>query len=292
MLIRVRGKDGTFRFELQGTQTVLDIKKMIEKETNIPHSSLSVTKIREQNGLNDNSTIQSYGIQHGDMLQFAYDPSLKSKQEIEEEKKSQLKGSEDLDNLGLRERKKHWTLNEYLDLVNQVKITIKHQKYALCSGAYFDQQAGQSFQTFLHQTNLQFQRFGFLYGETQPGKKPQPTEEEKKKASKDEYINEDDEHQDVYIKVLFEPKQESTPHGFTQLEDSGFNDRADTLAAMLGMKKVGWIFSHDGSREYPLLGPEILKAAEYQSKYGPSFVTITAGRKFVNLEKLINYCSK
>nr|CAG4719399.1 unnamed protein product [Naegleria fowleri] len=276
MLIRARGKDGTFRLDLQANQTVLDLKKLLEAETSVPHGNISVNKFREKSPLKDSATIQSC-LQHGDMVEFSYDTTqFKSKQEKEEERKAQLRESDDLNNLGLRERKKHWTLNEYLDLVNQVKVTIKHQKYAISSTAYLDEYAGQSFQHFLAGTKFQFQRFGFLYGVTTPGKKPQPSEEEKKKASKDENFNLDDDYQDVYIHVIYEPKQESTPTGFTQLEDPIYNDRADTLAAMLGMKKVGWIFSHDGQREYPLLGPEILKAAEFQSKYGPSFVTITA----------------
>ncbi|KAL9653363.1 hypothetical protein ABK040_001999 [Willaertia magna] len=282
MLIRVRGKDGTFRFEVNdmNTTTINDLKLLVEKETKVPSNSITLKKFRENNSLLNNSTLQQCNIKHGDMLEFTYDVNqFKSKQDEEEEIKKKKRAEEmtddDIENLGLKHRTKQITLKEYVDLVNKVKVTIKHQKYAICSSVEIDQNAGQNFQLFLRQTRFQMQRFGFLYGTTAQGKKPQPTEEEKKSASKDEYFNEDDDHQDAFVKVIYEPKQESYPDGFKELEDPIYNDRADALASMLGLKKVGWIFSHDGQREYPLLGPEIIKAAEYQSKFGPSFVTVT-----------------
>lgn len=49
----------------------------------------------------------------------------------------------------------------------------------------------------------------------------------------------------------------------------------DDVAALLGMERVGWVVSHDGTRDYPLSAKEILRAAELQAKYGDHFVTLT-----------------
>jgi nuclear protein localization family protein 4 len=111
-----------------------------------------------------------------------------------------------------------------------------------------------------------------LYGVSVPAEKP--VVDEKTKKNPLEYFDENEQYEDVQIKVIYEPKQHGGPDQFVEEKDDLVNDRAEKLASMLGMKRVGWIFSHNGDREVPLLASEILKAAELQSKYGKSFVTL------------------
>lgn len=94
-----------------------------------------------------------------------------------------------------------------------------------------------------------------------------------------EYYDENELYEDVQIKVIYEPKQHGTPTEFVEdvndAEEKMIHNRADILASMLGMKPVGWIFSHNGDREVPLLASEVLRAAELQSKHGKAFVTVS-----------------
>ena len=77
--------------------------------------------------------------------------------------------------------------------------------------------------------------------------------------------------------MIYEPPQHGDIDGFVEEKDT---THADTIANLLGLKKVGWIFTRPGGeREAPMTGEEIIKTAELQAKYGPSFVTIQVFRK-------------
>lgn len=231
--------------------------------------------------LTNNKTLTQYGIKRGDLLHFGYDANhFKSKQEQEEEeKKRRIQeeiGDESLNNLGLRYRKKNWTLADYLKLREELTIRIRHQKFGVCTSVQVDGQAANAFQLFLREMAMTVQRMGYIYGTSEKSAAPPAEEDEDDtKSSSDEFVIESDEYEKVTACVVYEPKQEGSPEGFVELDDHVILDRADTLAGLLGMKRTGWIFSHDGNRDYPLSGSEILRAAELQSKYGHSFVTVT-----------------
>lgn len=313
--VRVRGRDGTFRYDNldPNTVTIHQLKQLIEQDTGIAPESqhLSITDPRStaaatatsssnsstnsSNSLNDSSlTLNQAKLTHGVMLQLVYDHSkLKSKQDVEsEQKREQIKKEvgemDDLRNLGLKYRSKNWTLETYSQLVEKYKIRIKHQTYAIARTAIVDRLAGQNFQQFLVDFAYQLQRVGYLYGCTVPAEKPvvdsataaQNQTQNNPKKSEMEFYDENEQYEDVQIKVIYEPKQTSTVTkavevGDDDTEEKMIRERADILAGMLGMKPVGWIFSHDGDREVPLLAAEVLRAAELQSKYGKAFVTVS-----------------
>ncbi|KAL0478690.1 nuclear protein localization protein [Acrasis kona] len=280
--IRARGKDGTFRFDLKPNDTIDTVANEISKQTGVPPHTIKVSldpKLLEKSPLSNKNTITQCGIKRGDMLHFAYDPTLKSKQDVQEEERKravqeEMGEGDDLSSLGLRHRKKNWTLAEYMKLREEVTIRIKHQKFGVCTTVSVDNQSANAFQLFLREMAMTAQRMAFLYGTFEKSSPPQDEEAENEKTT-EEYVIENDEYEAAIANVAFEPKQRGTAESFHQIEDANINDRADTLASLLGMRRVGWIFSHDGSRDYPLCGEEIIKAAEYQSKYGPAFVTIT-----------------
>ncbi len=195
--VRVRGRDGTFRYDNldPNTVTIHQLKQLIEQETGIAPESqhLSITDPRStattssssttnssSNSLNDSSlTLNQAKLTHGVMLQLVYDHlKLKSKQDVEsEQKREQIKKEvgemDDLRNLGLKYRSKNWTLETYSQLVEKYKIRIKHQTYAIARTAIVDRLAGQNFQQFLVDFAYQLQRVGYLYtrsgGETRCG---------------------------------------------------------------------------------------------------------------------------
>jgi nuclear protein localization family protein 4 len=281
IIIRVRGRDGTFRYEVDPNVTIGTVKSLVQKDTDVPpeHQKLSIDP--KGAPLSNMTTLSQANITHGTMLFLTYDPNVvKSKQDMEierqkEQMKKELGDMSDLRNLGLKYRSKNWTLESYNKLVEQYKIRIKHQTYAIARTAIVDRQAGQSFQQFLIDYAFQLQRVGYLYGNTVPAEKP--LVDEKTLKSDMEYFDENEQYEDVQIKVIYEPKQCGGPDKFVEIvdqEEQMIRSRADALASLLDMKPVGWIFSHNGDREVPLLALEILRAAELQSKYGKTFVTV------------------
>jgi len=94
-----------------------------------------------------------------------------------------------------------------------------------------------------------FQRFGLLIGQ----------------------INDDD--HSVHVDAIYEPPQEGNEEGFVELEDPKAAT-VDGLINLLGLQKVGWIFSRKKKPNAILTSEEVLSIAKYQLKYGNNFVTI------------------
>jgi nuclear protein localization family protein 4 len=165
-------------------------------------------------------------------------------------------------------------VNEYVELVNKNKITIKTQKYPITSKVSIDSKAAQNFQAFLRELGFQMRRMGYLLGTTQLGKKPEIEEDPNAKPDPNVDATVHEKFHDVFADVIYEPPQEGNDKKFQELQNEKLDEKVDELAGLLGMKRVGWIFSHAGGRDYLLSGEEVLKAAALQSKYGSSFVTV------------------
>lgn len=254
--IGVRSKDGMFRFELRETDTLFTLKQQIEEKTGVPTSAQRLSKDQksESNDFsNDQLSLSKCNIRQGDVLYLAYSRDVVSKQDIELEKraeqKRQIRENEDIQHLDLAGRKHQWTLQEYLDLKEKFTIRIKHQEETVCTALNLDSTAANQFQLFLREMAFQTQRMGYLYG----------------------FVMDDG---SVAADVIYEPPQEGSPEGFIELNDP-IRDRVDVLAELLGMRKVGWVFSHAPGRDYTMSGAEILKAAELQSKHGKYCCTVT-----------------
>jgi len=103
------------------------------------------------------------------------------------------------------------------------------------------------FQNYLHQQKFQVQRVGLLYGK---------------------FMDDGS----TVIDVIYEPPQQSSKTGSAMLPDPD-KDRVESIASMLGLQRVGWIFSHP-ARDYVMSSSEIYRAAELQNESGPGFVTL------------------
>jgi hypothetical protein len=134
IIVRIRGKDGNFRYEVDPNERVVEIKKLLQADTSVP-PEVQTLSLDPNKGpaIPDNITLTAANIKHGAMLYLRYDVNnVKSKQDIEDEKKRELLKKElgdmdDLSNLGLKYRSKYWTVESYGQLVEQYKIRIKHQ---------------------------------------------------------------------------------------------------------------------------------------------------------------------
>jgi len=136
---------------------------------------------------------------------------------------------------------------ECIERDDRRKMRLKLQDTPHCLQAIVDFQAANAFQTYLQERRFRVQRCGFLYGK----------------------FNDDG---STSVEIIYEPPQRSDKDQVVLLTDPD-EDRVDKIASLLGMAKVGWIFSHP-ARKYVMSSTEIQKAAELQNKHGDRFVTL------------------
>ena len=147
----------------------------------------------------------------------------------------------------LRDIKMAWTLNEFVAMDSQFEFKIKRQESAICQQVSLDIPSVHDFQSYLQRFQFQRKRFGFLYGTF--------------------VDSEDDSGKKARVEAIYEPPQQQDPdaaEGFEQLEDP-LEETVEQVAALCGLKKVGWIFGH-APREKGLVlnSAEIIMAAEFQ----------------------------
>eukprot|EP00521_Asterionellopsis_glacialis_P017159 CAMPEP_0195296338 /NCGR_PEP_ID=MMETSP0707-20130614/19221_1 /TAXON_ID=33640 /ORGANISM="Asterionellopsis glacialis, Strain CCMP134" /LENGTH=497 /DNA_ID=CAMNT_0040357813 /DNA_START=168 /DNA_END=1661 /DNA_ORIENTATION=- len=168
--------------------------------------------------------------------------------------------------LPLRDMKMAWTLNEFVAMDSQYEFKIKRQEEAFCKGVSLDTASVGDFQTYLRQFNFTRQRFGFLYGRYVPAE-----DDDKDQKQQQDSIHDAKKKQPVPQKVIveaiYEPPQEADPtaaEGFIIHEDP-MEDTVDSLAQMLGLIKVGWIYGHPPREDgFVMSAAEVIMAAEFQ----------------------------
>eukprot|EP00600_Ochromonadales_sp_CCMP1393_P007567 CAMPEP_0174969530 /NCGR_PEP_ID=MMETSP0004_2-20121128/8816_1 /TAXON_ID=420556 /ORGANISM="Ochromonas sp., Strain CCMP1393" /LENGTH=436 /DNA_ID=CAMNT_0016219035 /DNA_START=117 /DNA_END=1428 /DNA_ORIENTATION=- len=141
--------------------------------------------------------------------------------------------------LPLRSMKMHWTINEFVSLDEQFQYKIQAQKESNCKLLSIDKASIENFQSYMRNFDFNVMRVGFLYGK----------------------FNEDT---SVSAELIYEPPQETTDTSFALLEDPR-EEIVEGIAGMLGLTKVGWIFSHPTREKgFHFSGAEIMFAAEQQ----------------------------
>ncbi|EGG21275.1 nuclear protein localization 4 [Cavenderia fasciculata] len=128
-----------------------------------------------------------------------------------------------------------------------LKMKLKAQDIAHAPGVAINFESANVFQQYISNKKFEEQRCGFLYGN---------------------YLDDGS----VVVECIYEPPQKGNKTNFTLLEDK-FIDKVESMASMLGLTRVGWIFSHP-SRKYIMSSTDIIQAASFQNKYGKSFVTL------------------
>lgn len=136
---------------------------------------------------------------------------------------------------------------ECIEREDRRKLRLKLQDTPHCVQAVVDFKAANTFQSYLHERRFRVQRGGFLYGR----------------------FGDDG---STTIEAIYEPPQRSEKDQVIFLQDPD-EDRVEKIASLLGLARVGWVFSHP-VRKYVMSSAEIQKAAEFQSKFGDRFVTL------------------
>lgn len=240
MLIRMRSRDGLERVTVAANATVGDLQKTIAETLNVPISNQLVSR--------------------NQALLLSKDPSVNASQFSDMQNPAVT-----LSSLGIAhgavlflsysgERviagppvTPHGAFGKKMTMDDLIarQTRIERQEKPHCSSLSFDRDAANSFQHYVHESlAFSIKRGGFMYGS----------------------VNEAGE---VLVEFIYEPPQQGSEENLILMRDMDEEKRADVIAAGLGLRKVGFIFTQTVSqtkRDYTLSSPEIRQAAELHAE--------------------------
>jgi len=282
MIIRVRSQVGTWRMEVASPATpIREIHDMIATQYAVPQhqQTLSLDQGGSQK-LDPASTLQQNGLTaNGSMLFLILDKDAKPPASGAEKKTVATKIGADgsivaqtyddhVAKRGFRpgmaalgDMKKAWTLSEFQLMDAQYEFKLKRQGETTCASVSLDADSCQVFQNYLQQLGWRQARVGVLYG-----------------------TFEDD--NTVRVECIREPPQNCTSHRFELLEDA-YEETVEQLAAMLRLRKVGWIFAHPPREDgFFFSAQEVVHAAygQLEAGDGPNATPFVTVRVTVNAE--------
>ncbi|KAH7577461.1 hypothetical protein ACOSP7_001632 [Xanthoceras sorbifolium] len=125
------------------------------------------------------------------------------------------------------------------------QMRVSRQETPHCDSVSFDRDCANAFQHYVNET-LAFavKRGGFMYGTVSDDKK-------------------------VEVNFIYEPPQQGTEDLLYLLRDTEEEKTVDAIAAGLGMKKVGFIFTQtiiQNKKDYTLSNREVLQAVEFHAE--------------------------
>ncbi|XP_008812661.3 NPL4-like protein [Phoenix dactylifera] len=248
MIIRVRSRDGLERVTVPdgGAATVAALHSRIESQLGVPAAAQTLSLNPElllsspAPFLSDPSaSLSSLGLSHGSVVYLSYAGFARSS----------APPAPPLTPAGSFGRK--MTVD---DLIAR-QIRVSRQEAPHCTSASFDRDAAHAFQLYVAET-LAFavKRGGFLYGRVADGGA-------------------------VAVDFIYEPPQQGTEETLALLRDPDEEVHVEAIAAGLGMRRVGFVFTQAvgrkrGTGEYTMSGREVLQAAEIQAEGAiPEWVT-------------------
>jgi len=131
---------------------------------------------------------------------------------------------------------------DYLEWLDAQHFRLRSQDESPCSQCSIDRQAADAFQSYLLRIHDSQMRYGILYGDVVASEGL------------------------VKVEAIFEPPQAGDADRYLPLPESEVAIReADTLAHYLGMRRVGWIFTHRAEdRSHALHARDVAYAAKLQ----------------------------
>jgi len=173
--------------------------------------------------------------------------------------------------LPLRAMKKHWTIGEFMDMDDSFNFKIKGAGESMCGIANINSMELDSFQSYLRAFDFGVCRMGFLYGTVEAAVKGKGLDAGAKPK--------------VRVEFCYEPPQTGDALKFELIESAEADselERAENLAGLLGLTRVGWIFSTPPREEgFQFNCDEVIMAGELQLEAAQgvedtSFVTVKA----------------
>ena len=268
IVIRVRSQLGMWRFkDINPNDPAEVLVQRIEAEKNVPaHQQALSADAGGATPVDPAVPLAKYGISsNGDMVHLRIDaqaeamvagPAMVTKKKIGADgsivavqyEESQAERGFRPGMPRLRDMKKTWTLQEFVEMDEQFVYRFEKpkegeadeaRKSEMCLGALVHSGCMMDFTTAMQQVGWSQCRAAYLYG----------TFDEEAKTAK--------------IEALYEPPQETSPEGFEVLEDPR-EEQVAALASMLGLKKVGWVLAHPPREEDFILSAEEVMFAALQ----------------------------
>ncbi|CAL9200245.1 unnamed protein product [Musa hybrid cultivar] len=254
MILRIRSRDGLERVTVPdpSAATVATIRSLIESQLGVPAAAqtlsldpnLLLPSKAQTPALDPSARLSTLPLAHGSILYLSYPAGLRRAA-------AAVPTPPPFTPAGSFGRRK-MTIDDLM--ARQVRVA--RQESPHCAAASFDRDAANAFQLYVADT-LAFavKRAGFLYGHV------------------------DEAAHSVVVDFVYEPPQQGSEDAATLFRDPDEEALVEAIAAGLGMRRVGFIFSQAvgrkaGTAEYTMSGREVLQAAEMQAEGGiPEWVT-------------------
>ncbi|GAY56449.1 hypothetical protein CUMW_171970 [Citrus unshiu] len=240
MLLRIRSRDGLERVTVDGAHvTVAELKTIIQSQLRIPVESQTLST--NQNLLlakSPSDLLQFTDMANPDRPLSSLNISHGSIVFLSYDGERNVRGPS-FNPAGSFGRK--MTMDDLI--AKQMRVT--RQENPHCESVSFDRDCADAFQQYVNET-LAFavKRGGFMYGTVLEDKR-------------------------VEVNFIYEPPQQGTEEVLYILRDEEEEKLVDAIAAGLGMKKVGFIFTQtimQNKKDYTLSNTEVLQAVEFHAE--------------------------
>lgn len=277
LTVRVRTQIGTWRIkDVSESDTIESLRTRLAKEHNVDmEGRLLCSDPRATAPVDHHATVGQLKLEDGHMLYTMVDETKTGIHEAAVGGKKITKEGNivatDIETVfqkqgfrpgmqPLSSMKRQWTLAEYLSLDSQFEYEIKAEKDFFFKIVSIDKEAINSFQLYVRNFDFRVMRIGYMYGRVLEDKT-------------------------VKVDCIYEPPQDTTDTSFTLLPDPKA-ERVSSIAALLGLKKVGWIFAHPPREKgFYFSGPEVLFTAEQQLEAADGIEDTTFATVRVTLDK-------
>ncbi|XP_044504038.1 NPL4-like protein 1 [Mangifera indica] len=240
MLLRIRSRDGLERVTIDGANiTVSQLKTTIQSQLQIPVQNQTLSTNQNLLLAKSPSDLQKFAdMSNPDTPLSSLNISHGSIIFLSYEGERSIKGPT-FHPAGSFGRK--MTMDDLI--AKQMRVT--RQENPHCESVSFDRDCADAFQHYVNES-LAFavKRGGFMYGTVSEDKK-------------------------VEVNFIYEPPQQGTEEVLYMLRDPEEEKLVDGIAAGLGMKKVGFIFTQtimQNKKDYTLSNRDVLQAVEYHAE--------------------------
>lgn len=270
LLLRIRTKDGTERLSTEPTSTLAQLKGQIEAQFSVPSGQQALHRSEQAgpssrkgaafNPAEEAATLAALGLSNGELLFLDYQV------ERENQAKSQAYANDPFRKLAKEGELRaqgttNWTLTNFLDYRSTKEFVLEAPPEPHTKFVQLDARATATLMNFMLGQAFSCMRVGHLYGK---------------------WAEDGEGAAGVEVHAIYEPKQDNTDKEIRLVDDAEGEAKADAVAAMLGLVRVGVVIAHP-AREYAFTINELLLASklhaaavEKEGEKGKRFVTVKA----------------
>jgi len=270
LLLRIRTKDGTERLTTEPSATLAALKSQIEAQFSVPVGQQALHRSEQAgpssrkgaafNPAEEAATLAALGLSNGELLFLDYQV------ERENQAKSKAYANDPFRTLAKEGELRaqgttNWTLTNFLDYRSTKEFVLEAPPEPHTKFVQLDARATATLMNFMLGQAFSCMRVGHLYGK---------------------WAEDGEGAAGVEVHAIYEPKQDNTDKEIRLVDDAEGEAKADAVAAMLGLTRVGVVIAHP-AREYAFTINELLLASklhaaavEKEGEKGKRFVTVKA----------------